>query len=259
VTIDSPQLPEVDTDIRYTLFGSEVNKDHFGRFSSRDGPVYIDGSAFRVRTPFATSGWAAVQMVDGRISRSMMAPAHRNFPQTSDFAEHIAFYFVSLHSSVEDPFEVVTDCASVISYYNQSLGGTATSYNNVLGGIWGQVKTETVAQTHKIKSHMSYDRACAAGVGHLWAGTSQADSLAQRAAERALVASGEANSDKKLVAKAEKFLRDLAQSFVMWKGTACRHHELEKVAAERTPSARVLPPHSYEWDPVDKVWACATC
>jgi hypothetical protein len=82
----------------------------------------------------------------------MMAPVHRNFPQTSDFAEHIAFCFVSLHASVEDPIEVVTYSASVISYYHQSLGGTATSYNNVQGGIWDELKTETVTQTHKINS-----------------------------------------------------------------------------------------------------------
>jgi hypothetical protein len=101
---------------------------------------------------------------------------------------------VTLHASAEDPIEVVTDCASVVSYYHQALGGTATSYKNVLGGIWDEVKHDTVAQTHMIKSHMSYAKACETGVGHWWAGNSQADSLAQRVAERALVASGEANS-----------------------------------------------------------------
>jgi hypothetical protein len=152
VIIDPPALPAVETDIRCTLFGSEVNEEHFGRFPSQDGPVYIDGSAFHVRTPLATSGWAAVQMVDGRISRSMMAPVHRNFQHTSDFAEHVAFCFVSLHSSSEDPIEVVTDCASVISYYHQSLGGEATSYKNVLGGIWDQVKRRRLHRFTKLRA-----------------------------------------------------------------------------------------------------------
>jgi hypothetical protein len=147
----------------------------------------------------------------------------------------------------------------VISYYQQALCGTATSYKNVLGGIWDEVKHATITQVHKIKSHMSYAKACEVGVGQWWAGNAQADALAQKVAERALVAGGEANSYNKLVAKAEKFVRDLAQALVMWKGSPCRPYDLERVAAETSANARALPAHEYEWDPVAQVWVCARC
>jgi hypothetical protein len=256
--IPCPAVPEADTTIRYTLFGSDVEKDRFGRFLAADGPVYIDGSAFHVRTPFATSGWAAVQMVNGRVSRSMMAPVGRNYPQTSDFAEHIALYFVSAHSVAEDPIEVVTDCASVISYYHQALLGRATSYQNVLGGVWSEVHLDTIAQMHKIKSHMSKDKAREAGVEHWWEGNFRADLLAQKAAERALLAHAEAEAYNRSVARAEKFLRDIAKALVLWKGVAVSHHDLEKVAATRKPHDP-LPPHQYEWDQQAKAWTCARC
>jgi hypothetical protein len=182
----------------------------------------------------------------------------RNYPQTSDFAEHIALYFVSAHSVAEDPIEVVTDCASVISYYHQALLGRATSYQNVLGGVWSEVHLDTIAQMHKIKSHMSRDKAREAGVEHWWEGNFRADLLAQKAAERALLAHAEAEAYNRSVARAEKFLRDIAKALVLWKGVAVSHHDLEKVAATRKPHDP-LPPHQYEWDQQAQAWTCARC
>jgi hypothetical protein len=136
--------------------------------------------------------------------------------------------------------------------------GKATSYKNVLGGIWSEVILNTIAQTHKIKSHMSRDRAREAGVEHWWAGNFQADLLAQKAAERALIAHAEAESYNRSVARAEKFLRDIAKALVLWKGEAVSHHELEKVAVTKKPHD-ALPPHQYEWDPLARAWTCAKC
>jgi hypothetical protein len=197
-------------------------------------------------------------MVEGKISRSIMAPVHRSFPQTSDFAEHIAICFVSLHASPSDPIEVVTDCASVISYFRQAHEGQATSYKNVLGGVWDEVNTDTITQVHKIKSHMSYDKACSVGVGQWWAGNAQADALAQKAAERAMIASAEASSYTRLVARAEKFIRDIAHALIHWKGDTVRHHELEKVEVVRD-AGTALPKHQYEWDHAAQAWTCSKC
>jgi hypothetical protein len=255
--IEEPELPEVDVTMTYTLGGREVSKDQFQHFRSGDGPVYVDGSALHARTPFATAGWAAIQLVNGKVHRSISAPVHRVFPQTSDIAEHHAFGYVMVHTRDDDPVEVVTDCASVISYFHQARKGTATSHKNVLGGLWCEAKVERVSHVHKIKSHLSQGKACELGVGQWWAGNMEADRLAQRAAERAMISSGEVSSYNTRMAKAVHFLRDIAHSLVHWGGEEVHHYELEKVLTAKAD--RALKQHSYEWDPEAQLWTCSKC
>ena len=86
------------------------------------------------RTPFAVGGWAALQVVNGRVSRSISAPNPPDYPPTSDFSEHIAIHIALMHASDDDPLHFVTDCASVILYHQQALQGKANAATNVLGG-----------------------------------------------------------------------------------------------------------------------------
>jgi hypothetical protein len=162
-----------------------------------------------------------------------------------------------LHTKTDDPVEVVTDCASVISYFTQARKGTATSYKNVLGGLWCDVQVDRVSHLHKIKSHLSYGKACELGMGQWWAGNMEADRLAQRAAERAMISSGEVSSYNTRLAKAVYFLRDIAHSLVHWGGEEVHHYELEKVLTAKAD--RALKQHSYEWDPEAKLWICSKC
>jgi hypothetical protein len=162
-----------------------------------------------------------------------------------------------LHTKSDDPLEVVTDCASVISYFTQARKGTATSHKNVLGGLWSDVQVDRVSHVYKIKSHLSYGKACELGMGQWWAGNAEADRLAQRAAERAMISSGEVSSYNTRLAKAVYFLRDIAHSLVHWGGEEVYHHELEKVLTAKAD--RALKQHSYEWDPEAKLWICSQC
>jgi hypothetical protein len=257
LNIAPPTLPDVGATLLYTIEGREVTADEFQCFRPDDGPVFVDGSALQVRTPFATAGWAAIQMRNGIVHRSISAPVYRAFPQTSDIAEHHAFIYVTRHVRPEETVEVVTDCASVIAYFRQAQKGTATSYRNVLGGLWSGAQHERVGAVHKIKSHLSYAKACELGMGPWWAGNAAADTLAQRAAESAMIASGEVNSYNSLIAKAVHFLRDLAHALMHWGGEEVRHYQLDRVLTAKADKA--LKQHSYEWDPAAGRWVCSKC
>jgi hypothetical protein len=78
----------VDITPRFQLFGRDVSEEVFGAFLLADGPVYIDGSVIYGKTPFASAGWAVLQMAGDRVARSIMGPVDPDFPATSDFAEH---------------------------------------------------------------------------------------------------------------------------------------------------------------------------
>jgi hypothetical protein len=85
----------------------------------------------------------------------------------------------------------------------------------------------------------------------------EADRLAQRAAERAMISSGEVSSYNTRLAKAVHFLRDIAHSLVHWGGEEVHHYDLEKVLTAKAD--RALKQHNYEWDPEAQIWVCSKC
>jgi hypothetical protein len=62
-------LPPAEVALRFQVFGSDVTEAQFCRFLPEDGPVYTDVSVMDGKTPFASGGWAALQVVGGRVSR----------------------------------------------------------------------------------------------------------------------------------------------------------------------------------------------
>jgi ribonuclease HI len=255
--IEPPARPEYDHSVRYTLFGKEVTRDQFGSFMSVDGPVYTDGSSLHGRTPFAVGGWAALQVVNGNITRSISAPNPPNFPQTSDFAEHIALHITLMHASDNDPVHIVTDCASVISYYHKSLQGTANEASNPLGGVWDDMETQRIERIDKIKSHLTYAQACERNMGQWWQGNQLVDRLAQEAAKRASISEGESKSYLTQLRWAEQYLRDIAKALLGWGGEASHPRDFEKLRT--TASKSGLPSHSYEWCHTERAWICTKC
>jgi hypothetical protein len=252
-----PPIPEYDHRVKYTLFGAEVTREQFGRFMSADGPVYTDGSTLHGRTPYAVGGWAALQVVNGRISRSISAPNPPDYPPTSDFSEHIAVHIALMHASDDDPLHFVTDCASVILYHQQALKGTANAAANVLGGIWDDIELHRIDSIDKIKSHLTFAQACERNMGQWWHGNQLADNLAQAAARRASVSTGEAVSYTKQLRWAEQYLRDIAQALLSWKGETTHLRDFQKPLTSSKKSA--LPPHKYEWCHIEQAWICSAC
>jgi hypothetical protein len=252
-----PPVPQYDHRVRYTLFGADVTKEQFGRFLSADGPVFTDGSTIHGRTPFAVGGWAALQVVDGRVSRSISAPNPPDYPPTSDFSEHIAVHIALMHAVDDDPLQIVTDCASVILYHQQALKGTANAASNVLGGVWDDIELQRIDRIDKIKSHLTYAQACDRGMGQWWLGNQLADSLAQAAARRASVSTGEAEAYSKQLRWAEQYLRDIAQALLQWKGEATHLRDFQK--PRTAPVRSALPAHKYEWCSTEQAWVCSEC
>jgi hypothetical protein len=244
-------------EVRYTLFGRSVTAAQFGKFLPEDGPVYIDGSVLHGRTPFASAGWAAVQVVGGVVSRSIMAPLDPDFPASSDFAEHVGCHFAASHASSTKPVEIVSDCASVLSYYHAAVQGKAMVYSKPLGGIWADLSLGSIARMHKVKSHLSYEQAVQRGMGQWWAGNAYADKLAQEAASLYTVSLESAASYAREQRFASAYLRSIAAALVGWKGEQVHPRDLPKIPQPK--GRRVLPRHEYEWDPDRLLWACRRC
>jgi hypothetical protein len=257
IRITPPSIPEYDHRVVYTLFGAVVTKEQFGRFISTDGPVYTDGSTLHGRTPFSVGGWAALQLVNGRVSRSISAPNPPDYPPTSDFSEHIAIHIALMHASDDDPLHFVTDCASVILYHKQALEGKANAATNVLGGVWDDIELQRIDRIDKIKSHLTYAQACDRGMGQWWHGNQLADGLAQAAARRASVATGEAQAYSKQLRWAELYLRDIAKALLQWKGDATHPRDFQK--PRTAPAKSALPAHKYEWCHTEQAWICSSC
>jgi hypothetical protein len=206
-----PVLPPCDWTPTYRLFGKEVSKDHFVKFLPEDGPVYIDGSVLHGKTPFAAAGWAALQVNSGgTIIRSMHAALDRDFPAASDFAEHVACHYAAAHAAEDRPITIVTDCASVVTYFTAKKKGTSVTYDKVLGGIWVDIDVSRIVKVDKIKSHLSFPAADARGMGQWWKGNSLVDALAQEAARSFAVPEAEAREYEKRCRFASSYLRQLS-------------------------------------------------
>jgi hypothetical protein len=253
--IKAPTPPPADLTPRYQLFGRDVTPEVFGAFLPADGPVYIDGSVIHGKSPFASGGWAVLQLAGDRVSRSIMGPVDPDFPATSDFAEHIACHYAAAHVRAGSPVELVTDCASVISYYQAKLRQTATAYDRVLGGLWVDIDASRFSAVHKVKSHLHYEAAVARGMGAWWKGNSLVDDLAQQAARLFAVPEAEARAYLRAQRRAASYLRDLTASLLKWQGEEVHMHDLPKVPQQAT-GKRVRPRHQYEWLPDLQLWAC---
>jgi hypothetical protein len=257
LVLPPPVKPQPVLDIQYSLFGRSVTAAQFGCFLPADGPVYIDGSVLHGKTPFASAGWAAVQVVGGVVSRSIMAPLDPDFPASSDFAEHVGCHFAASHASEGKPIEIVSDCASVLSYFHAARQGKATAYSKPLGGVWADFPLSSVTCMHKIKSHLSYEQAVQQGMGQWWAGNSFADKLAQEAAAMFTVPAAAAAQYAREQRFASAYLRSLAAALTGWKGEQVYPTDLPKVA--QPTGRRLLPKHEFEWDPDRNHWACRRC
>jgi hypothetical protein len=257
LVLPPPPRPQVNSNCRYTLFGRDCTAAQFTRFIPADGPVYIDGSALHGKTPFASAGWAAVQVVGGKISRSISAPLDPDFPASSDFAEHIACHFAASHARIDDPIEVVTDCSSVISYFQAAVKGTATAYHRPLGGVWADLPFQAISTMHKIKSHLSYEQATTLHMGQWWQGNAYADQLAQEAAAEYAVAKADAAAYCKQQRFASSFVRHIAISLTGWKGETVHPRDLPRI--EQPKGRRVYTTHQYEWHADLGFWACRRC
>jgi hypothetical protein len=84
-----------------------------------------------------------------------------------------------------------------------------------------------------------------------------ADSLAQAAARRASVATGEAAAYSKQLRWAEQYLRDIAKALLQWKGDATHPRDFQKPLT--APARSALPAHKYEWCDTEKAWICTSC
>jgi hypothetical protein len=256
--IPPPPLPPADLELRYQLFGVDVSAAQFGCFLPEDGPVYIDGSVVYGKTPFASGGWAVVQVVGGRVSRSIRGTLDRDFPATSDFAEHVACHHAANHVREGSAVELVTDCASVVSYFHHKKAGTVFHHGKALGGVWLDIDIARFAVVHKVKSHLSYEAACARNMGQWWQGNAFADALAQEAALQHSVPKAAAVEYLRLQRWAGSFLRDLTAALLKWDGDEVSMHDCAKVA-QGSPQRRVRPRHDYEWLPDLGFWACRAC
>jgi hypothetical protein len=91
-------------------------------------------------------------------------------------------------------------------------------YDMALGGVWLDIDVARVSTVHKVKSHLSYEVACARGMGQWWQGNAFVDAMAQEAALQYSVPKAAAMEYSRRMRCAGSFLRDLAAALLKWGG-----------------------------------------
>jgi hypothetical protein len=92
----------------------------------------------------------------------------------------VTCHYAAAHATAEKPITIVTDCASVVTYFEAKQRGKAVTYDKVLGGIGVDIDTDRIEKVEKVKSHLSYQAAVARDMGQWWQGNSLMDAFAER-------------------------------------------------------------------------------
>ena len=107
----------------FVLIGEDSDDLDTFTFRSSEGPVFLDGSCYNSKFPFATAGFALCQVDQaGSLSKAAYAAVPGSLPQTAALAEHAAFAVLTMLSERSDPVKAVFDCMSTIASYRQGFG-----------------------------------------------------------------------------------------------------------------------------------------
>ncbi len=165
-------------------------------------PVFTDGSAINVGTPWARAAAAVVQVVPGEGERAWSMAVPLDFPQSAVCAEHYAIGIVlevagrgledlqdrtggessqgrHPRSEGEEGLTIVADCKAVV-LAGQSVtmpGSEKFKY----GGIWRSEHHRKIKEILKVQAHATEAQARKEGWHELWDGNQRADEVAKRA------------------------------------------------------------------------------
>ena len=107
----------------FVLIGQDSDDLDTFTFRSSEGPVFLDGSCYNSKFPFATAGFALCQVDQaGGLTKAAYAAVPGTLPQTAALAEHAAFAVLTMLSERSDPVKAVVDCMSTIASYRHGFG-----------------------------------------------------------------------------------------------------------------------------------------